>query len=133
MSKILEVIYYQTYLFYSKILKEESPHFTTTWGVGIGFSFIIIFSLTMLQPFINCEGIEPLFFFGLALLIYFFFYKYFTLKNRRIEIVKKKPLLFRSEIFSMAVTILFFLLAISLMAIGPIVGKYLKELYCSVD
>lgn len=31
MTKLLDIIYYQAFLFYSKRLKEDDPHFTTTW------------------------------------------------------------------------------------------------------
>ncbi len=130
MRKLIDVIYYQTYLFYSRKLNEEDPHFTTTWGVGIAFSFIIIFSLIGIKDIFICLKIKTIYLFIFSMLIYSIFYYYFTYNKRRERIVKDKPL-YRNSVFkSKIVAIFYFGIAIAMMLIGPLMASHFFELNC---
>lgn len=64
-----DVIYYQTYLFYKNILREEDPHATTTWGIGAAFSFILLFNLLILKEILFCLEIKTLYLFLSGLIV----------------------------------------------------------------
>jgi hypothetical protein len=84
----MDVIYYYTFLFYSKIFKDYEPHFTTIWGISFleGFAlniFLEIFSIHFLNFRIN------LFIkFIIILIILFINYLYFIRSKRFKKILK---------------------------------------------
>jgi uncharacterized membrane protein HdeD (DUF308 family) len=128
--RIFEIIYYQAFLFYSKKLKEDDPHFTTTWGVGIAFAFITIFSLMGIKDNFICTRIKTIYLFGFAMIIYGIFYYIFTKEKRRERIVKEKPLFRNSTKLSRMIAILYFGIAIAMMFIGPILAKHFYDINC---
>jgi len=60
---LLDVIYYQGYLFYSNKLKESDPHFTASWGVGAATPFIITFPILAIKNLFYCVKIDTIYFF----------------------------------------------------------------------
>lgn len=127
---IIDIIYYQTFLFYSKRLKENNPNFTTTWGIGIAFAFIIVFGITSIKDIFICNDVKTIYLFIFSLFIYCVFYYYFTKDNKRNKIIKEKPLYRGSLIYSRTITISYFGFAIAMMFIGPILAKINYEKYC---
>lgn len=130
MTKLLDIIYYQAFLFYSKRLIGDDPHFTTTWGVGIAFAFILLFSVLPIKNIFICDEIKTIYLFGISLLIYGAFHYYFTKNSRREKIVKEKPLYKGSVIYSRVIAILYFGFAISMMFIGPLLSRHFYLIYC---
>ncbi len=128
--KIFDVIYYQTFLFYSKRLKEEDPHFTTTWGVGVAFAFIITFPLFTIIQSVLCIKIKTLIMFLIAMLITFLLFMYFKNDNKREIIIKNKPLFRNSKNLSKIIAIGYFIIAISFLFIFPILGSYYIKIFC---
>lgn len=128
--KFFDIIYYQTYLFYSKKLKESNPHFTTTWGVGISFSFIVVFTITGIKDIFICTDISTPILFLFSILIYFLFYLYYTKNNKRERIVKEKPLIASSLIISKLITLFYFIIAITMMFVGPLLAEHFYNIHC---
>lgn len=128
--KIIDIIYYQAFLFYTKKLKEEDPHFTTTWGVGIAFAFILIFTITSIKDIFFCIDIKTIYLFCFSIIVYIIFHHYFTKNNRRERIIKEKPLFKNSIYLSKLIAILFFSFSIAMMFIGPTLAKYFYKINC---
>ena len=130
MTNLLDIIYYQAYLFYSKRLKEDDPHVTTTWGVGIAFSFIIMFSFLAIKDIFFCKDIKPIYLFGFSLLVFAAFHYFFSKGDRKGKIIREKPLFNGSEQYSKLIAVLYFGFAIAMMFIGPVLAKYFYKIYC---
>lgn len=125
-----DIVYYQAYLFYANILKEDDPHSTTTWGVGAALSFIIIFNLLIVKEMFICQEIRTIYLFLCVLIIVWLCSIYFKRDNRRYRIVKNKVLYKNSRLISKVIAITYFGIAIAMMFIGPILGKYFHEINC---
>lgn len=128
MKHLFDVIYYQAYLFYSKVLKEDDPHFTTTWAVGIVFAFFITFNLRIIKDMYTCYDYSTVIYFIFSMGIVFFVYLYYSHNNRREHIIKTKPLFKNSILLSRCITIIYFTVCASMLFIGPILGKHYNDL-----
>jgi hypothetical protein len=131
MGNIFDVIYYQAYLFYSKRLKEDDPHLTATWGVGISFAFIVTFPVFTVLQAIYCYEIKTYIMFISAILISSIFFIYYKKDGRNILIVKNKPLFRGNMKMSIFISLIYFGIAISMLFICPIIGSNLKKIYCN--
>jgi hypothetical protein len=127
----MDVIYYYCFLFYTRILKDDSPHTTTVWALGFAEGF---FANVILYSFL-------IYYFGITTLntwIMMFFVAIFVLANhlyfkksgRAKKIVKEKPMFYSSQKISIIITSVFFILLISSMFWGPFYIKYLSDKYC---
>jgi hypothetical protein len=128
--KLLDVIYFQAYLFYSSKLKESDPHFTASWGVGAATAFIFTFPVLAIKNLFYCGKIDTIYLFLTALLIIGIVMYYFYRNNYGDEIIRKAPLIHESINHSRLIAIIYFALAIIFMFVSPIVSKYIKEIYC---
>lgn len=113
--KVVEVVYYQFYVFYEKVLKMEAHHYATMLGV----SELVILPILLAVFFIlavNFGYVMPAYLFiGLDAILTLPFHHYFIRKKRGELIVRKAPLLFGSRLVSLWFSwlvhiILFFLL-----------------------
>ncbi len=130
---LLDIIYYQTYLFYSSKLKELDPHFTASWGVSAATAFIITFPILAIKNLFYCGKIDTIYLFSTAILIIGFVMNYFYKNNYWIKIINQKPLLIESKFYSKLIAILYFILAVFLMFVCPIISRHIKEVYCLVS
>lgn len=126
----LSIIYFQLYLFYKNILKEENPHFTTTWGVGIGLAIIIVFPLYAFLPIIYCGEVKTIILFLISILIFLVFDKYITFKGRRDNIVKTRPLFKGNKFYSKMIAIFFFIIISCSMLFWPLIARIIRDKYC---
>lgn len=122
---LLEVLYYQYFLFYKRILKDPEPHFATVLALSFSEGLLIngIIDIIALKWF--CYEVKVWLQFSTVLLIIFLNYLAYHRTKRAKEILRLKPSLINSRLLSIIFTWLFFLITLSWMFWGPIYGKYL--------
>lgn len=113
--KIIDIVYYQFYVFYKTILKIEDSHFATMLAIAeVIISPILLILFFVLA--INYGCVMPAYvFLGLDAVLIIPFYYYYIKKKRGEQIVQRAPLLFGSRFKSLCFSwlihiILFFLL-----------------------
>lgn len=108
----MNVFYYYYYLFYTKVLPDNQPHSTVIFTLSFTLSLIVNCIVNVaLAYFLNVSlrkwemiGI----FAFITLLLYLAYYR--NGKGKRI--VKEKPKLFKSNVVSIVLTVLLFLIGI---------------------
>jgi hypothetical protein len=123
MKHLFDIIYYQTYLFYKSVLKEDDPHFATALGLGAATAFLIIFPFRVIKDIYTCYDFSTMTYFIFTMCIVGTISLYFSKNNRNINIVKVKPLFNNSVKYSKWITILYFLLAALMMHLVTILGR----------
>lgn len=121
--KIFNVFYFYYYLFYKKILKDKQPIFTTTFT----FSFSISLLVNGIINIILAHAVGKYFdkwsmisvFLGFLALSYFYYYR----KDKATEVIRSKPKIFNSNVLSILLTILFFILTASFLFWEPVYSK----------
>ncbi len=107
--KILKVIYYNSYLFYKRILKEDDPHFTTVLALSFLFSVYTFSVFDIFLSLIFRQRTSLIFNICQWIIITLIMYILFLYKNKGEYIVKKeKPILYNQQV-SRIVTIIFFI------------------------
>ena len=124
----MDVLYYYIYLFYVKVMSDNQPHSRTVWALGAPSSFIINFSLDMGLAFFFGYTLSVFQMVSIAaLLMLLFYFKYYK-SGRGKQIVKKeKPKFFGSNTASIILTILFFLISMSFLFLGPDIVREILE------
>ena len=124
----MDVLYYYIYLFYVKVMSDNQPHSRTVWALGVTSSFIINFSLDMGLAFFFGYTLSVFQMVSIAaLLMLLFYFKYYK-SGRGKQIVKKeKPKFFGSNTASIILTILFFLISMSFLFLGPDIVREILE------
>ena len=116
--KVIDVLYYQFYIFYKTVLKIKDPDIATMLAI----SEIVIVPILLILFFvlaINYQYVMPFYLFlGLDAILIMPFYYYFIKKRKGELIIQKMPLLlgsrFISLCFSWLIHLLFFLLLLGL-------------------
>lgn len=116
--KIVDVAYYQFYIFYKTVLRIRDSHFAAM----LGMSELVVFPILLAVFFIlaiNFKYVMPAYLFlGLDAILILPFHHYFIRKKRGELIVGKAPLLFGNRLlslcFSWLVHIIFFFLLLGL-------------------
>jgi len=119
----MRVLYYYSFLFYSKILRDNEPHLLTTLALSFLEALIINGILEAISVHAFCKDLDKLAMFAILLLIIGTNYWILHRTGKAKEIVKLKPQFFNSHRLSIVITLVFAIAAISLMFWGPI---YLK-------
>jgi hypothetical protein len=125
--KILSTFYYSYYLFYKNILKDPEPHVATILSLSFSESLLMNGLIDIIALKYYCYEIKVIVQFALTILIVFINYFFYHKSGRNKIILKEKPILARSKVFSITITILFFLITASWLFWGSIYGKYLLE------
>lgn len=121
----MKTIYYYYYLFYSKKLNEDSPHRTTLLSLSACEGFFISGMIQLFFARFYCISIGKWVMLSICILIILLNYLYFDKSGLAKEIIKIKPLLFKSPKISIVTTILFFIISVSIIFWGPICVKEL--------
>lgn len=121
----LNVVYYNYFLFYKKVIKDPEPHFATVLSLGFNEAVFINGLIDILVIKWFCFQIPVWIQFGLSLIIIYFNYSKYHRSRLDREIVRTKPTIGKSRSFT---TILFFVITISWLFWGPIYEKYLLSL-----
>jgi len=109
----MDVLYYYYYFFYSKLLKESDPHFATILSLSVSESLITNFFLYFFFEKYYSFKLEPLH----LTVVYFvivLFNAFYYLRGRGKLIVHNQPKYFGNTLYSILITLLFFILSISL-------------------
>ena len=124
----MDVLYYYIYLFYAKVMPDDYPHLNTVWALGVTSAFIIngLIDIPLAYFFSYTLSIFQLISIT-ALLMLLFYFKYYK-SGRGKQIVKKeKPKFFGSNTASIILTILFFLISMSFLFLGPDIVREILE------
>jgi hypothetical protein len=104
----LDVLFYQFYLFYKKILKDPDPTFATVLGISVCEGIVIIAPLDYLCSK-NCFDCPTWVYFSVFVIIAIINYFAYLSSRRVQELIKQRPLFFNSIPFTIAFTVIFFL------------------------
>lgn len=123
---MLKVFYYYYYLFYSRVLVQPDPHFVTTLAISAseGFLFNAAVDYLIIKFYCVSIGKWPM----LAIMMAFLIFNFILYgKGKGEKIIKMKPLLWGSQHFSFAVTLIFFVISLSWLFWGAVLGRRLLE------
>jgi hypothetical protein len=120
--RLLKVLYYYNYLFYTKIIPDDEPHATVIFTL----SFTELWYLISLIDFITINfycyktplSINITIMIGLLLFNYIVFFR----SGRGVKLIDKKPMIYNNYA-SIIITIIFELVGISYMFFGSIWTK----------
>ena len=125
---MMDVLYYYIYLFYAKVMPDDYPHSNTVWALGFIFSLIINGLIDIpLAYFFNCylSIIQKVI---IIIIVMTLFYLKYDRSGKGIRIVEKeKPKFFGSNTASIILTILFFLISMSFLFLGPDIVREILE------
>ena len=123
----LDVLYFNYYSYSIKILKESEPHATTNFMLSFSESLLVnaIIDILSIKWFCYNLGTWPrvlvfVFILGVNYLVY-------QRSRKSRAIIAAKPTIFGNRKFSIAFTLVFFLITTSWMFWGPIYGKNLLD------
>jgi hypothetical protein len=121
----LNILYYNYFLFYKKVIKDPEPHFATVLALSFSQSLLVngILDAIALNGF--CYKIGKWVMIGIGVLIIISNYIYYHKNGKGKEVIEEKPIMADNRSLSIAITWLFFLITASWMFWGPIYGKYL--------
>lgn len=122
--KIIHSIYARYYDFYSRVLIQPDPYFTTnlSFSASCGITLFSTIEITLSAFF--CQRVPPVIFLYCAVLTLVITFTYFSSKRSQV-ILKKDNYLFNSLNASRLIAILFFVISTSYMFIGPFITDYL--------
>lgn len=124
---ILDVIYYNCYLFYKALLTQVSPSIQPSLILGaiIGYPLAVLFN--NLYIYIFCEVPSAWLFFLSGLSIMVLMFGIFEIKNRKEKVIKKKPRFFNDKSLNAIIMIFIVVFAVAFFYLGGPLGKYLLE------
>ena len=120
----MKVLYYNYFLFYSNVIKEDDPHFFTAFALSFSNSLYAIFIIDIIlynvsNIFLN-KYINITVFISFAMIFHF----YFVRKKIGIKVVESKPKFWNSQSTSQIVAFIFWLISVSLLFIHPMIFKF---------
>ncbi len=122
---MIDVFYYYFYLGYKNVtfIHSTTPKTTAAWTLGLCLSFWVIEPVDLF--IIHHYGIllKPVILYSVSIIFFLTTLYVYLLKGRSRKVIQKKPKLFGSHIFSIVVTVVFFILSLSLLIIGMFVGR----------
>lgn len=122
---LLDVLYYHYFLFYRKVLKDPDPHFATVLSFSFSESLLINGFMDIIALKWFCYQIALWIQFGIVIILIYCNYLLFHRSGRVKELLKERPVIRNSRVLSVTTTILFFLVTVSWLFLGPIYGKRL--------
>ena len=125
---MMNVLYYYIYLFNVKFLPYTFPDLNTVWILGSLFALIVNSSLNMGLAYFFGYTLGRFQILSIIILLVIFFHFKYNRSGRGKRIVKKeKPKFLGSNIASIILTILFFLISISFFLFSEDVVKEILE------
>lgn len=126
----MDVIYYNYYLFYKKILNDNEPHLLTTMALSASEAIGLNISLNFLMIKLFCYKIPAFIMISIVVGLVIINAIYFHKTGRAKRIVDDKPAFFSNGKLSAFLTAIFFLFTLSLIFWGSHYAKYLLECNC---
>jgi hypothetical protein len=125
--KVLDVLYYHYYQFYSKVLKDNEPHLLTTLAISASQSFFLNFSINIVWANLYCRTLlDKWGMIFLTIMVIALNYLIFHFTGRAKRVIINSPKLLGSNSFSRTMTLIFFLVTTSFLFWGPI---YLRNVF----
>jgi len=120
---IFDSVYYHYFIFYSKVLRDPDPKIASILSLSFNQAIVIngILDISFLKLF--CFQIAVWFQFTLSMAIAYINYLRYNKSNIGKEFVNQSPRTIKISKLSLALTILFFLITVSWLFWGPIVGR----------
>jgi hypothetical protein len=107
---MLNVFYYYYFLFYSKVLVQDEPHFVTVLALSFSETLLIIYTIDVFSAHLLCKFFSVIWYKVVILLILLAINFWYYAKNKNgLKIVKQKPKFLGNNTLSVAATMLFFL------------------------
>ena len=122
---VLNVFYYNYFLFYQKVIRDPEPHFATVLGLSFNLALLINGAMDLVSLKFFCCQINIWIQIAVVAFIIYSVYKIYHHTGKAKEITTKKPVISNSRGLSVAFTWLFFIITSSWLFWGPIYGKYL--------
>lgn len=126
----MKIIYYYSFLFYKKNLKDDTPYSTTIWALGLAEGFFVSVILNLLVIHFFCINMGKWFMIAIGVICLLINYLYFTKDGRSKKIIKQQPVFLGSPKISILVTTLFYIILISSLFWGPVYAKHLLTVNC---
>ena len=120
--KILDVLYYYYYLFYTKIIPEDEPNATVIFTLGTSCSFPLGMLLDCVLSY-NCYYSNPYLLCSVGILLMALFYFLYYRTERYKKVIKAKPKFFGSHRKTIVLVAIFEFSMLSFLFWGPIVSK----------
>jgi len=108
-----KIFYYYYYLFYSKIIKADSPHLLTILVLSLSWSLLVNSIINFILIRFSNYLLGKFEMIGVLAIIICAHYYYFIQKNKSKKIVEAKPKFFGNHNISIIITIMFFLFTAS--------------------
>jgi len=126
----MDVIYYYSFLFYTKIIKDNEPHATTIWVLSFaeGFFTSVVIDIFSIRFF--CISLSKWIMMSIGIIFVFVNYLYFYRSERFKKIVETKPMFYSNNRVSVLLTSVFFIVLLSSMFWGPILSKNILDIFC---
>ena len=110
----MNVLYYYYYLFYTRVLPDDEPHATVIFTLSFSESLLVNYSIDLVGAHLFCKFLlgkwSMIIIFVMIMVVNYLIY-HKTGKNKKV--VENKPKFFNSNIASIAITGVFFLITTS--------------------
>ena len=124
----MKVIYYYSFLFYTKILSDDEPHATVIFTLSFTLAISIIGIINIILAYLIDNDLNIYEMIGIFITILGINYWVFIRKGRAKEIIKEKPRFFNNHKISILVTILYFIITNSFLFWTPIYIRHILEI-----
>lgn len=124
---MIKTLYYYYYLFYKKILKDNEPHLLATLVLAFSFSLLLIMAINISMAHLLRMALGHYAMIGINVLMILILYMNLHRTGKAKEIVKEKPMFFKSRTLSIIITLIFFAVTSSYLFWGSIyIGNILE-------
>jgi len=122
---LLNVFYYNYFLFYQKVIKDPEPHFATVLGLSFNQGLLVNAAIDIISLKLFCYTLSVWMQVAIVVLIIYSNYHVYHQRGKAHEITTEKPIIANSRGLSITLTWLFFIITSSWLFWGPVYGKYL--------
>jgi len=125
---MIDVFYYYFYLAYKNVtlLYSPTPRASAAWSVGILISFWVITPINLFLQYYHGDFMKPIYMFSIGIVFFLLSLYIYQFKGRGDKVIKRKPAIFDSPKLSAIITIVFFILSLSLFFLSAIIGRQIK-------
>ena len=123
---IFKVIYYQFFLFYSKRLGQNDPHYYSLIAMSGAEAFILMNLMDLSYILLTCEQYHYVINISIWVIIIWINFTYFS-ETKSIQIMKDAKNFSENPKLGMFIALTFFSFTLVCMFIGPMLGKELLE------
>jgi hypothetical protein len=100
----MDVFYYYTYLFYSKVFPKDDPYLTTINTNGLSFALFFVGLFNLATGYFYCKNLENWQILIIIILIMLINYIIYESNNRLSLIINRTPKFFKNHTISIIIT-----------------------------